>query len=871
MVGRIIGHYRILEKLGGGGMGVVYKAEDTKLGRTVALKVLPPERVADPNRKRRFVQEARAASALNHPNIITIYDIDEAEGVHYIAMEHVEGKTLDRLIARHGLRVTEALKYAVQMAAALAKAHSAGIVHRDLKPTNVMVTDDGLVKVLDFGLAKLTEAAPTSDAETAVTVEPTTEEGMIVGTVGYMSPEQAEGKPVDARSDIFSFGSVLYEMLTGQRAFQGETKASTIAAILREEPKPLSQVVEGLPREVERIVKRCLRKDREHRLQTMADLKVALEELKEESDSGELATTPAAEMKRFSRTALAAISAAAVVIIAAAALAYWLTRPLPPPSVLGSTQLTHDGQLKGRMVTDGARLFFDGYVADHYVVSQTSVGGGEPVPISTPFQNTFVLDISPDRTNLLLGSWAASEHVFRLWTLPTLGGSPRRLGEILCHDAAWAPEGKTILYANGQDLYLAGSDGSQSRKLVSLPGAASSVRWSPDGKKIRFTLHDPKTNSNTLWEVDADGSHLHPLLPGWNTSPDECCGNWTPDGKYYLFGSTRGGTSNIWAAREPSGLLRKASFAPVQLTTGTMNLGSPLPALDGKKVFVIGTQQRGELVRYDAKAGQWVPYLSGISAQCVSFSRDAKRMAYVTYPEGSLWRSESDGSDRVQLTFPPLQAFVHYWSPDGKQIAFTGLAPDRHLHIFLVSAEGGGPQQLTSGDRDQSCPSWSPDGTSLAYGERPDPVRQGTLIRVLNLQTRQVSNVPGSEDISYPRWSPNGRYIAAISVLGDKLMLFDFTARKWELAATLNFIGFIMWSTDSESLYFDTTLEKDAGFYRLRIRDRKLERLLSLKNIRRVAWPSWMGPWSGVTPDNSPLALRDIGTQEIYALDWEAP
>ncbi len=310
MVGKTISHYRILEKLGGGGMGVVYKAEDTKLPRFVALKFLvgahgmrPGEGerrspLHDPVALERFKREARAASALNHPNIIVIHDIDEAEGVHYIAMEHVAGKTLDRLIARHGLRLNEALKYAVQMATALAKAHSAGIVHRDLKPTNVMVTDDGLVKVLDFGLAKLTEAAPTADAETAVTLEPTTEEGTIVGTVGYMSPEQAEGKAVDARSDIFSFGSVLYEMLTGQRAFQGETKASTIAAILREEPKPLSQIAEGLPREVERIVRRCLRKDPAHRFQHMDDLKVALEELKEESDSGELAERPAVGCRR---------------------------------------------------------------------------------------------------------------------------------------------------------------------------------------------------------------------------------------------------------------------------------------------------------------------------------------------------------------------------------------------------------------------------------------------------------------------------------------------------------------------------------------------------------------------------------------------
>jgi TolB-like protein/Tfp pilus assembly protein PilF/predicted Ser/Thr protein kinase len=292
-VGETISHYRILEKLGGGGMGVVYKAEDTRLGRTVALKVLPPERVADPNRKRRFIQEARAASALNHPNIITIYDIDEVEGVHFIAMEYVDGKTLDRLIAHHGLPVEKTLAYAVEMAAALTKAHSAGIVHRDLKPTNVMVTNEGLVKILDFGLAKLTETAPAGDVETVATAGPRTEEGMILGTVGYMSPEQAEGKPVDARSDIFSFGSVLYEMLAGRRAFQGETNVSTIAAILREEPKPLSQAAENLPREVERVVKRCLRKDREHRFQHMDDVKVALQELKEESDSGELAKAAA--------------------------------------------------------------------------------------------------------------------------------------------------------------------------------------------------------------------------------------------------------------------------------------------------------------------------------------------------------------------------------------------------------------------------------------------------------------------------------------------------------------------------------------------------------------------------------------------------
>jgi len=297
-VGQMLAHYRLEAKLGEGGMGVVYRALDTHLDRPVAIKVLRAQAVADEERKKRFVQEAKAASALNHPNIITIHDINAAGGVDFIAMEYVEGKTLDGAMGRKGLSVGETLKYAVQITDALVKAHGEGIVHRDIKPGNIMVTADGLVKVLDFGLAKLTEEGPgvaQADLPARASMKeeaPETEEGAILGTVAYMSPEQAEGKPVDARSDIFSFGSVLYEMLTGRRAFQGETKMSVLAAILREEPKPASEVVEGLPREVERIVNRCLRKEPRRCFQHMDDLMVALEELKEESDSGKLRAGP---------------------------------------------------------------------------------------------------------------------------------------------------------------------------------------------------------------------------------------------------------------------------------------------------------------------------------------------------------------------------------------------------------------------------------------------------------------------------------------------------------------------------------------------------------------------------------------------------
>ena len=263
MIGKVLGHYRVVEKLGAGGMGVVCKARDTHLDRFVALMILPPERIADAERKRRFVQEAKAASALNHPNIIHVYDIAEADGIEFIAMEYVQGKTLERFVGVKGLGINEALGYAVQIADGLAKVNAAGIVHRDLKPANIMVNEDGGVKILDFGLAKLMErgeASPSASTKTtAAGEELNTERGVVVGTLAYMSPEQAQGKTVDARSDIFSFGSVLYEMLTGRRAFQGESKAMTLASILEKEPQPISEIVAGAPPEVERVLARCLR------------------------------------------------------------------------------------------------------------------------------------------------------------------------------------------------------------------------------------------------------------------------------------------------------------------------------------------------------------------------------------------------------------------------------------------------------------------------------------------------------------------------------------------------------------------------------------------------------------------------------------
>jgi serine/threonine protein kinase len=289
MIGQALGHYRIEATLGEGGMGVVYRAFDTHLDRPVAIKILRADATTSPERKRRFVQEAKAASALNHPNIIHIYDISSSGDTDFIAMEFVAGKTLHQLIGKNDLPLRDTLKYSIQIADALARAHSAGIVHRDLKPANIIIDEDGRVKLLDFGLAKLAEKTVDSEAATAtMTAEdaPLTEEGSIIGTVAYMSPEQAEGRKVDARSDIFSFGSVLYEMVTGRRPFEGATKMSTISAILQKEPPPPGGLAPNLPTELEKIILRCLRKDRDRRTQHIDDIKLALEELRDDSASG---------------------------------------------------------------------------------------------------------------------------------------------------------------------------------------------------------------------------------------------------------------------------------------------------------------------------------------------------------------------------------------------------------------------------------------------------------------------------------------------------------------------------------------------------------------------------------------------------------
>jgi len=755
MTGQRLLHYEITDKLGEGGMGVVYKARDTHLDRFVAVKVLPADKVTDPTRKARFVQEAKAASALNHPNIITVYDISADAGTDFIAMEYVDGKTLDQIIPRDGMRLGEALKIAIQIADALARAHFAGIVHRDLKPANIMVDGHGHVKVLDFGLAKLTEVS-TDDR----TVTMKTEEGAIMGTAAYMSPEQAEGRPVDARSDIFSFGALLYETVSGHRAFLGDSKLSTLSAVLQKEPEPLSAEI---PHDLQKVILRCLRKDPARRFQHCGDVQIALEELKEESSAGSTARTVrpgvSAAWKRLLTIALAAIVAG------------------------GGWQLWRQS---------GSNF------APPRLVQLTSYPGSETTPTFSPDGNQVAFTWGGTRSDNadIYVKLVDQENALRLTTDPLPDGFP-----------AWAPDGRKIAFlrfprGRHSVIFLVSPLGGAELKLAELP-TVGQLSWSADGKWLAVG-----TRQKGIYLVPAEGGEPRPFRKDQPPSNDAYPA-FSPDGRQLAYVSCKSAeyySCNVYVQHlDPS---CTPMGEPRRITAQEMSVRGLSWSSNSESVVFAGGQAAAiilQLWRANAGAATKVEQLAwaGNFTNFPSISRAGDRLAFSKGTRNwDIWRLRI-GEAPAPLITSSLDDTNPEFSPDGGRVAFSSLRSGVGSEVWVSDPDGSNQRQLTNRlGRHQGTPRWSPDGRWIAFDSQGASGQWDIwVIEASGGQPRRITAEPSDENM--PSWSRDGENVYFRSDKSGKWEIWRASVADGKLEQVTRNGGFVAYeSVDGKTLYY---------------------------------------------------------------------
>ncbi|HET9307738.1 MAG TPA: winged helix-turn-helix domain-containing protein [Candidatus Sulfotelmatobacter sp.] len=599
----------------------------------------------------------------------------------------------------------------------------------------------------------------------------------------------------------------------------------------------------------------------------------------EEEISGDIPETVITAKPATYRSRRRLFLCTATLILVAALAAFRPT--IPPPGVIRVRQVTRIGTLvyNTYLLTDGPRIYFTMWDGNDRAIRYVSPDGGELFPVQKPFPDIDLYDISAGGSEFLLVNLGDSSRAsncpvpyVRLWREPAPSGSPQPVGDVCTHVARWSPNGRTVAYGFGSDLYLANRDGRDPRKLASLPGEVLHLVWSPDGDRLRFSVANADGNGITLWQAKLSANEVQRFLPELPSSARPWVGGWTSDGKYFFFSAIGDGTTrNIWAIRENDRMLRRANPQPMQITAGPLAFYVPTPSKDGKSVFAVGEQKRGQLVRYDRARRQFVPYAQGISADQAAFSNDGQWMAYVRFPEGVLVQSRVDGSDQRQVTFPPMRVFSPQWSPDGTQIAFYASAqPGAPNKIYVVPSSGGTPVLAAPDSRDiQTCPSWASDGGSILFSSS-DERGANPVFQTLDLTSKKVSLVPGSQGLYAGQLSPDGRHVIALEDNTQRLILYDVASHKTRAVAAL--ADYPRWSADGRYVYFSTLYlavgGKSRGVYRWKMESDATEMV--------TAYPDFLlaGVWGvcySLTPDGDTVFLRDLSTRDLYALDMVLP
>lgn len=873
--GQRLARYEVLSPLGSGGMGDVYLARDLTLARNVALKVLSKGLVDAIGGLEPVFAEARAASSLNHPNIITVFDAGEEEGRQFIAAEHVEGVTIRKRLAAGPVALHEGLAIAFQVARALSAAHAAGVVHRDVKPENIMLRPDGVVKVLDFGIAHVRsidaplEAAGKPGGAAASVRQPGAHSAVpaessvfqtgpepIVGSLAYMSPEQALGNPVDARSDIFSFGTLLFELFTGARPFGGSTNLSILMAVVSH-PAVLPPAPH-LPAKLRHVIARCLEKNPAARPQRMEEVAAVLERLRDRKN-------PSAIRKR---RVLWAAACAAIALLAVGVF-WWISHPATAHVDYIQRQVSDDRNYKDPViVASGSAVFFHEVVNWKRSTVKVALNSGEVTPLNLPSAEPGSVieleDFSAESGNLLYRTWKGefASGVFHLFN--EAAGTDTTVPSIRGYAGNLSPDGNRFALFSGPPRGVFIADLTGSAKPV-CPGPAPSpwlrtIAWSPDGRTLRFM------KSDRLFEVSVDGSNPRPVFD--SAAAPQGAGRWTPDGSRFIFSDDW--TGDLWSVSEGRGLLAKREFT--QITSGPMQFGTPALSPNGRTIYAVGQIKKGRLNRYDAHSRVWEPEMGGFYADGVDYSRDGKTAVYVGFPRREVGISRADGSGRRDLTSPPMRAYLPRLSPDGKQVAFMGRMPGQPWRIYLVPVDGGESRLLpvTPGGEE---PNWSPDGSKIVYATVPWEAAGGpSRMYAYDLASGSVTPLPNSGRLFSPRWSPDGRFLAANRFesygMNPFALLDPVTGKRTDFPEGVRGV-FPAWSHDSHFLYFlNKAILGPATVFKLSIEDGSVQPVARFQNrvIANLLLPSIDSLWMGLTPDESPLVLEDIGSREIYEI-----